>query len=91
MKNGRLQAKDITDVDFLGQVHAVQKRESRWCHVWDLAFAVLDGVDVDGWNKLVRAKSARLIGRGLLTGCACGCRGDFELTEKGARYLAAIN
>ncbi|MBL7487125.1 hypothetical protein [Frankia sp. AgW1.1] len=29
-------------------------------------------------EKIVLAKAKRLIRRGLLEGCACGCRGDFE-------------
>lgn len=53
---------------------------------WDLA-AVLAGhpEDVGGSpvayaempDNLLLAKAKRLIGRGLLDGCACGCRGSF--------------
>lgn len=32
-------------------------------------------------QKLIIAKARKLIRRGLLTGCYCGCRGDFELTN----------
>ena len=39
--------------------------------------------------KVVRAKLAALIRRGLLTGCTCGCRGDFELTPAGEALLDA--
>lgn len=39
--------------------------------------------------KVVRAKLAALIRRGLITGCTCGCRGDFELTEAGEALLDA--
>lgn len=31
--------------------------------------------------KVVEAKARRLIRRGLLTGCTCGCRGDFEVVD----------
>ena len=41
-----------------------------------------------GTEKLVLAKCRGLIDRGLLNGCTCGCRGDFELTDKGERFLA---
>lgn len=34
-------------------------------------------------DKVVLAKMRRLIDRGLVDGCPCGCRGDFELTEAG--------
>lgn len=40
--------------------------------------------------KLVRAKMGSMIRRGLVNGCACGCRGDFELTDKGALHLASV-
>lgn len=37
--------------------------------------------------KLGLAKMRMLIRRGFVAGCPCGCRGEFELTEKG---LAAL-
>jgi len=37
--------------------------------------------------NLVKAKMRKLIKRGLVNGCACGCRGDFILTEKGNMEL----
>jgi hypothetical protein len=37
--------------------------------------------------KLKLAKMQSLHRRGLVGGCTCGCRGDFEITDKG---LAAI-
>ncbi|KVP65619.1 hypothetical protein WJ96_04430 [Burkholderia ubonensis] len=40
-------------------------------------------------EKLARAKMGSLIRRGLVKGCACGCRGDFELTLKGQAQLVA--
>lgn len=40
-------------------------------------------------GKLVRSKMRKLIERGLVSGCACGCRGDFEITEKGEKWLTS--
>ena len=34
-----------------------------------------------------RAKMRRLIKRGLVRGCGCGCRGDFEITPKGIEFI----
>jgi hypothetical protein len=60
--------------------------------IWDVA-AVLDGHPAwigerpatDGSvqvpEKVVRAKAKRLIKRGLIDGCACGCRGDFRIRD----------
>lgn len=38
--------------------------------------------------KVVAAKLSKLLKRKLLTGCDCGCRGDWELTSKGREILA---
>lgn len=34
-------------------------------------------------DKLILAKMNTLIRRGLVRGCTCGCRGDYEVTDKG--------
>lgn len=39
-------------------------------------------------EKVLRAKGQRLIDRGLMTGCMCGCRGEMELTEAGLAVIA---
>ena len=41
--------------------------------------AMPKGIDA----KLVLAKMRQLIKGKLVDGCGCGCRGDFELTDKG--------
>jgi hypothetical protein len=38
-------------------------------------------------KKLVLAKMKKLINAGLVEGCACGCRGDFLITDKGRLAL----
>jgi len=38
-------------------------------------------------RKLQLAKMRMLLKRGLIEGCTCGCRGDFEITEKGVNFL----
>ena len=42
-------------------------------------------------EKLILAKMKQLIKRGLVDGCACGCRGDFEITSKGEEWLLLEN
>ena len=92
-------ARDISDVDFLSAVDVASRR---WPSVgvathWDVA-RVLGGLpvgqycdDVPGvpW-KVVLAKFRRCEGRGLVTGCDCGCRGDFELTDKGRDLIHGV-
>lgn len=38
-------------------------------------------------EKLGLAKMRMLMRRGLVDGCPCGCRGDFELTDKGRAFI----
>lgn len=40
-------------------------------------------------DKLALAKMNDLVKRGLVRGCGCGCRGDFEITDKGRAILSA--
>lgn len=40
-------------------------------------------------DRLVHAKMNGLISKGLLDGCPCGCRGDYEMTDKGGAFLRA--
>jgi hypothetical protein len=39
-------------------------------------------------EKLILAKMRQLMKRGLVDGCGCGCRGDFEITPKGEEWLS---
>jgi hypothetical protein len=47
----------------------------------------LDAALQDAPFGLKRAKMASLIARGLVDGCACGCRGDFVLTKQGLEWF----
>jgi predicted transcriptional regulator len=39
-------------------------------------------------KKIIIQKMAKLIKRGLVSGCGCGCRGDYEITQKGIEWLS---
>jgi hypothetical protein len=94
-------ASDITDAAFLAVVAACNDgtctltndrhtmlggafvRGGHWCLVSDLATALPTFPE-----KVILAKAKRVIAHGLLSeGCACGCRGDFEINEKGRALL----
>jgi hypothetical protein len=95
-------ARDIPDLVFLA---AVRNAAGVWARDWamrsDVA-RVLGGLpvgrdvewvdEVPGvpW-KVVLAKFRRAKNRGLVDGCDCGCRGDFELTDKGRALLDAAD
>ena len=98
-----MKAADIDDAAFLDIVRrynegddetpamtAIRERNGypdrgRWAFVWDVA----EALDVPG--KVAEAKGAKLIKRGLMTGCDAKhwCRGDYELTAVGYAFLEA--
>lgn len=42
-------------------------------------------------EAVVRAKLNRMVRKGYLNGCTCGCRGDFTLTKKGRETVGGID
>lgn len=78
-----IHAKDISDVEMLRVVAAINA-QWRWALTYDLDEALPSFP-----RKVVLAKARQLIKRGLLDGCGCGCRGDFEITDKGRELLDA--
>lgn len=77
-----MQCKDIDDAPLVQFVAAKEAEKGMWVDVWDFEppYSNLPG-------RLFRAKMGQLIKRGLLTGCSCGCRGSYEVTNKGHQYL----
>ncbi len=97
----KLQAKDIPDFVMLDMVfrlqnapqvmtlkarneagHRIQWTNSGWVMRWQLE-AVWERIP----PKVILAKAKKLMRRKLLDGCACGCRGDFHLTDAGIQYI----
>lgn len=85
---------DIPDGLFLAAVdQAAALRGFSVAFVWDVAVVLAGHPELVGTSlatsddgpglpdPLVRAKARKLIRRGLLDGCWCGCRGDFERME----------
>lgn len=85
MPDGRLmQCKDIPDAVFLGAVRntpGVNDWPGSWRMRWDVQTA-LEAVVGSLPEKLFLAKARKLMARGLLCGCDCGCRGDYLLPEE---------
>ena len=95
-----MQAKDINDAAFIKAVEtAAGLRGFDIATRWDVAM-VLGGhedavgkatLDVPEFpDKVILAKARKLIRRGLITGCICGCRGYFELTLEGRALLPGV-
>lgn len=85
-----MQAKDIRDADLLELI----RRLSNGFPVAFNDFGVYRSFksssatvfDIESlWGtippKVIRAKLKSLLKRGLITGCVCGCRGDFEVVD----------
>lgn len=92
-----MQCKDIPDSVFLKAVWDTPGAwedggEDVWRMEWEvrktLDAAMLDLAPIP--DKLFRAKAKNLIGRDLLDGCPCGCRGDYYLTDAGKNLLKSM-
>src|SRR5690242_601315 len=84
-----MQAKDIPDSVFIEAVQVCSVRQAAawdapnaWCHRWDVEEELTARLGVEVPWKVVLAKAAKLIKRGVMDGCSCGCRGDFDLRGK---------
>lgn len=83
-----MQCKDVPDfpiLKFLADLNGT------WANWWcnddkDVRRVFPPGVP----DKIVLAKMGRLIRRKLVDGCACGCRGDFVITETGRSYVEQL-
>jgi hypothetical protein len=90
-----MQSKDIPEVPIL---EFLNKHIGEWCNwvsleveaKFELKYqgrSVLHAMPEGTAGKLALAKMRSLIKRGLVSGCACGCRGDFEITDEGKAFL----
>lgn len=79
-----MQAKDIDDNEFLSLVASIQRRKGMWANTWDI-----EAERPDWPRKVYLAKARKLIRRRQLSGCTCGCRGDFEAIELTAEEINA--
>ncbi len=71
-----LKASDISDAEILSSHEACLGRHGvpRWSTTWDIQDHMKQYPP-----KVVLAKLRSIEKRGVLRGCACGCRGDWEL------------
>lgn len=83
-----MQCKDIPDEPIL---RFLAQRPGVW-HNWYFGDEkdVTQVMPVGTPEKLVLGKMRMLMRRDLVDGCACGCRGDFEITQKGLDFLSLV-
>jgi hypothetical protein len=88
-----VQCKDIPDRPILEYL----SRQTRWATHWISEIPesewpnVRAAMPTDIDEKLGRAKMSMLLRRGLVDGCDCGCRGDWQITDEGREWLASHN
>jgi len=83
-----MQCKDIPDLPILQFLAKLDRWATHYDQNSERGMPSLSEVmPVQTPLKLRAAKMAMLIRRGLVDGCTCGCRGDFEITAKGRAFL----
>jgi hypothetical protein len=87
-----MQCKDIPDgpiLDFLTRIPPYEDGTPRswatsyWSEDFKPDSSVGNAMPAGTPQKLIIAKMRQMIRRGVVDGCTCGCRGDFEITDKG--------
>lgn len=76
------------DIDKVAVLKFLEINQGNWCTLHNgfhnsVGNAMPNGLPI----KLRLSVMRNLINRGLVAGCPCGCRGDFEITPKGLEYL----
>lgn len=87
-----MKSSDISDESILEYLADLQ---GEWTCLWYGYFKEKDPTQSDVYyampegtpRKVALAKMKSLYKRGLVGGCACGCRGDFEITDKGLALI----
>lgn len=81
-----MQCKDIPDKPILEFLAKHQGKWSTWGKGYSMP-TVQDAMPPGTPTKLQLAKMAQLVKKGLSGGCTCGCRGDWEITDKGLELI----
>jgi hypothetical protein len=82
MQATRPKAADLPDRDVLAAVYELVEAQGYWTNT-----AAVHERFASYPFKVVAAKLKSLYKRGLVSGCPCGCRGDWELTWEGRQVL----
>lgn len=84
-----MQCKDIPDLPILAFVAKHGGIGCNWFEIdRDNPRSVRHAMPDNLPEKLIHAKMRQLIHRRVIEGCDCGCRGDFEITDKGRGLLS---
>ena len=84
-----MQCKDINEYSILRYIQYCQDQFNTTAKLIDIADIGIAHPTLRLPFNLIRAKMKNLVKRGLVYGCTCGCRGDFELSPNGRLELAS--
>lgn len=81
-----MQCKDIPERPILEFLEGLN---GTWANWFDAKYenSVRRAMPANVPEKLICAKMAQMIRKGVVDGCPCGCRGDYVLTDKGRDAL----
>lgn len=82
----KVQCKDLSTIIILKFLAKYQGRWSTWGEGYVMP-TVQDAMPKGTPEKLQLAKMRSLHKRELVGGCPCGCRGDWEITDKGLELI----
>lgn len=84
-----MKTRDIDDLPILRHLNKPPLDGCSWFTLFPSEHmpCVADAMPPGTPRKLVISKMKSLIRRGLVDGCACGCRGGFTLTAEGERMM----
>lgn len=88
----QIQCKDIDERPILEFLLKRYEEHLGWASCFGDEFenSVTHAMPKDIPFKVVVRKMAKMIAKGLVDGCGCGCRGDYEITQKGKDSLNEI-
>ncbi len=92
-RNKNIQCKDILTLPIL---LFLKVHQGKWCNWYPQSYdkwynlSVRNAMPSNISDKLVLSKMRQLIKKGYVDGCDCGCRGDFEITDKGIELIGTL-
>lgn len=84
-----IQVKDIDKIAVLKRLAEIESsgHSGTWFSNVDNSISTV--MPEGAQEKVALAVMKNLISKGLVSGCGCGCRGDFTITDKGRDLIAA--
>lgn len=83
-----MKCKDIPDKPILEFLYERAKENKTPCVLFNgYENSIGQSMPLNTPPKIITAKIVKLIKRKLVTGCSCGCRGDFTITTQGIDFL----